>query len=141
MILRTAEVLSTVWLFCAFFCEPNFNLIQQFRRYGSGCYRYKCDEDDGMLKIVLKSNVTLTCFEEGQTLSVSLKSDEWLHEGSIICPRCEDICGPESCSNSGNLDEVKAANDKLKDDIKEECALRDDNSIINEFLQSFQFKL
>jgi len=74
-------------------------------------------------------------------LNVSLKNDDWLHEGSIVCPLCSDICGPELCSNSGSMEEVNEANGKLNDDIKEECSLGEDNSIIRDFLQSFQFKL
>ena len=110
----------------------------QIRRYGSGCYRYLCDKDEGKLKIILRSNVTLTCFEEGQKLDVSLKQDKWLHEGSIICPKCSEICGNDVCNDSGSLEEIAEANKKLNDDIKEECDQLNDNSI-REFLNSFQF--
>ena len=113
----------------------------QFRRYGSGCYRYKCDADDGKLKVVLRSNLTFTCFEQGQMLNVSLKQEDWLHEGSIVCPRCEDICGFDLCSDLGTRQDVDETNQRLNEDIKEECTMREDNSIIRDFLQSFQFKL
>ena len=39
------------------------------------------------------------------------------------------------------MEEVKEANEKLNEDIKEECSLGEDNSIIKDFLQNFQFKL
>ena len=41
-----------------------------------------------MLKIIIE-NATFTCHEAGQVIDVALvKAEEWLHEGSIICPYC-----------------------------------------------------
>ena len=41
-----------------------------------------------MLKIIIE-NATFTCHEAGQVIDVALvKAEEWLHEGSIICPSC-----------------------------------------------------
>ena len=51
-----------------------------------GCYSSICE--DGMLKIIIE-NATFTCHEAGQVIDVALvKAEEWLHEGSIICPSC-----------------------------------------------------
>ena len=51
-----------------------------------GCYESICE--DGMLKIIIE-NATFTCHESGQVIEVALvKDEEWLHEGSIICPSC-----------------------------------------------------
>ena len=58
-----------------------------------------------------------------------------------MCPSCAEICGADVCNETGSLEEVKEANQMQNEDIKEECGLLEDNSIIRDFLQSFQFKL
>ena len=51
-----------------------------------GCYESICE--DGMLKIIIE-NATFTCHESGQVIEVALvKDEEWLHDGSTICPSC-----------------------------------------------------
>ena len=57
-----------------------------FILFSQGCYSSICE--DGMLKIIIE-NATFTCHESGQIIDVALiKDEEWLHEGSIICPSC-----------------------------------------------------
>ena len=50
-----------------------------------------------MLKILLE-NATLTCQKSGQAIDVALVKGEWLHEGNIVCPPCNQFC--DDCSNS-----------------------------------------
>lgn len=58
--------------------------------WGSGCYRYKCTSH-GLIVIV--NGHEFNCSFAGQVLNLDIQtSDGWDHNGSIVCPRCHDIC-------------------------------------------------
>jgi len=52
--------------------------LKQWKRYGAGCYEYKCE--GGGLSLVVR-NVTIPCVKEGQKIDIRLKKGDWLHEG------------------------------------------------------------
>jgi len=80
-------------------------MLKQWQRYGAGCYSSICE--DGMLKIIIE-NATFTCHEAGQVIDVALvKAEEWLHEGSIICPSCTLFCDDCSSSDSSSTKELQ----------------------------------
>jgi leishmanolysin-like peptidase len=60
------------------FFARNYSSMKQWKRYGAGCYEYKCDE--GRVHIVVR-NATLVCEKEGQEIQVRLNKGKWLHEG------------------------------------------------------------
>ena len=65
--------------------------------WGSGCYEYKCEKDG--LKVIIEG-YKYTCFYEGQVLHIQMQShDQWVHQGTIICPACKDMCydAPVTC--------------------------------------------
>lgn len=102
-----------------------------------GCYSSICE--DGMLKIMIE-NATFTCHEAGQVIDISLAKDEWLHEGSIICPNCQLFCddckNPEENSN-GQSDKFTAENESFKQTLDDvECKARPRINTILGFLQN-----
>ena len=80
--------------------ERSCSQVRQWQHWGSGCYNYNCQ--DGRLQIVVL-NHTYTCFYAGQQLEVRLRpeDDDWLHTGSLVCPSCEEVCGPEAGCRPG----------------------------------------
>ncbi|CAG0915170.1 unnamed protein product, partial [Notodromas monacha] len=69
--------------------EKTCALKRHWEHWGSGCYQYLCF--DGRLHVMVK-NHTFTCYYPGQLISISLFANGWLHEGAIVCPKCEDLC-------------------------------------------------
>ena len=62
--------------------------------WGSGCYTYACTKEGVVLSVMGHS---YQCWFAGQKLEVKLLDNRsWLHEGSLICPLCRDLCG-DSC--------------------------------------------
>ena len=72
--------------------ERNCHQVRQWQHWGSGCYEYECR--DGRLHISV-DNRTFTCFYPQQELRISLLSEHWLHEGSLVCPSCREVCQDE----------------------------------------------
>ncbi|KPM09199.1 leishmanolysin-like protein [Sarcoptes scabiei] len=88
--------------------ERNCFEIRQWQHWGSGCYQYQCSED-GFLDLLI-NNHTFRCLYENQEIKIQLSFNDWLHRGSIICPKCEQIC-----SECKNLDQESIQ--KLKNQI------------------------
>ncbi|KAG7161238.1 Leishmanolysin-like peptidase-like, partial [Homarus americanus] len=63
--------------------------LRQWQHWGSGCYQYMCV--DGRLHIIV-ANHTYTCYHANQVINISIFQNDWLHEGAIVCPSCEEIC-------------------------------------------------
>ncbi len=106
-----------------------------------GCYSSICQ--DGMLKIIIE-NATFTCYESGQVIDISLAKDEWLHEGSVICPSCHLFC--DDCSNSDlpgetpeeEKQEREEQNELLKQTLDDvECKAQPRINALLGFLQNF----
>jgi len=55
------------------------------------CVQYRCSSTHG-LTIHPSDGPALQCLYTGQKLNVSVVTDEWLHQGSIMCPSCDEIC-------------------------------------------------
>ncbi|CAG0880548.1 unnamed protein product [Darwinula stevensoni] len=72
--------------------ERNCLLKRHWEHWGSGCYQYLCY--DGHLHLMVE-NHTFTCFHPGQVIEISLFANDWLHQGAIVCPWCQDICSNE----------------------------------------------
>ncbi|KAB7506187.1 Leishmanolysin-like peptidase [Armadillidium nasatum] len=62
---------------------------RQWQHWGSGCYQYSCT--DGRLHIHVANN-TYQCFHENQVIPIKILYNDWLHEGTIICPPCSELC-------------------------------------------------
>lgn len=63
--------------------------VRQWQHWGSGCYRYKCYS--GFLHIII-NNHTYTCYFRGQVHPIRIFANNWLHNGALICPSCEEMC-------------------------------------------------
>jgi len=58
-----------------------------------------------------------------------------------VCPSCETICGPLSCSKSGQtVEQITDENKSHKQSITEDCEVAS-NSLIKDFLDSFKFNI
>ena len=90
--------------------ERTCTQVRQWQHWGSGCYpvsrwslitsvlltiscslafQYKCQ--NGLLHLQIQ-NQTFTCFEENQEIKVQLYANDWLHIGTVVCPKCQQIC-------------------------------------------------
>ena len=100
-----------------------------------GCYSSICE--DGTLKILL-GNATLTCQTSGQMIEVALVKDEWLHEGSIVCPPCNKFC--DDCSNADTEEPISDVNESLKQTVEEAiCRAEPRVNMLLGFLQDLGF--
>ena len=52
--------------------------------------QYECSPEHGLRLIV--EGQTLACYYGGQEVEVKVVTADWLHEGSIICPKCTEVC-------------------------------------------------
>ncbi|CAL4093643.1 unnamed protein product, partial [Meganyctiphanes norvegica] len=73
--------------------ERTCHHLRQWQHWGSGCYQYMCV--DGYLHIIV-ANHTYTCYHANQVINISIFHNDWLHEGAIVCPDCEEICEEEN---------------------------------------------
>ncbi|XP_014250550.1 leishmanolysin-like peptidase [Cimex lectularius] len=79
--------------------EKSCKQSKQWQYWGSGCYRFTCDE--GLLQIIVH-NVTYTCYYSGQTINVQLIVNGSLHKGAIVCPPCQELCN-STCITPGKI--------------------------------------
>uniref|UniRef100_A0A3Q4HH90 Leishmanolysin-like peptidase n=1 Tax=Neolamprologus brichardi TaxID=32507 RepID=A0A3Q4HH90_NEOBR len=57
--------------------------------WGSGCYKVSCSAQ-GLTVFV--QDRSFLCVRKGQLLSVSVRVNEWVYNGVLICPACTDFC-------------------------------------------------
>lgn len=69
---------------------------RHWHHYGAGCYRFSCS--DGHLKVRV-GNHTYTCYYPDQVLHIEQLRDQWLFNGTIICPACDQLCPARSCKS------------------------------------------
>ncbi|KAK0059365.1 leishmanolysin-like peptidase [Biomphalaria pfeifferi] len=57
---------------------------------GSGCYQYSCVAGIGL--VIHVHNTTYQCKYTKQVINLVFKSSTYLHQGSLVCPNCSDLC-------------------------------------------------
>uniref|UniRef100_A0A3Q4BU29 Leishmanolysin-like peptidase n=1 Tax=Mola mola TaxID=94237 RepID=A0A3Q4BU29_MOLML len=57
--------------------------------WGSGCYKVACSAQ-GLLVFV--QDRSFLCVRKGQPLSVSVRVNDWVYNGVLVCPACSDFC-------------------------------------------------
>lgn len=72
--------------------ERSCGQMRQWQHWGSGCYRYRCE--NGRLHILV-GNYTYTCYHAHQEIQIKILHDSWLHKGAIVCPPCKELCAEE----------------------------------------------
>ena len=110
-------------------------MIKQWTRYGSGCYRFQCQE--GRVNIVVR-NVSFSCSYTGQEIPVELveedsEGERWLHTGSVVCPECSQFC--DDCRADTETEDHLDKRENLGD-----CFLQADNdagNLLIGFLKEF----
>eukprot|EP00095_Tigriopus_kingsejongensis_P010307 maker-scaffold148_size310697-snap-gene-2.12 protein:Tk10307 transcript:maker-scaffold148_size310697-snap-gene-2.12-mRNA-1 annotation:"conserved hypothetical protein" len=112
--------------------QKSCRTLKQWKRFGAGCYPYDCQ--DGGVSIVVR-NVSLPCSEEGQVIDVRLQQGRWFHKGSVVCPKCEDIC-----SDCKPQKQPRADLDSYMDEIEDTCFEEGANGLAG-FFTSFGFGL
>nr|XP_011418435.2 leishmanolysin-like peptidase [Crassostrea gigas] len=58
--------------------------------HGSGCYRFECSNTAGLVLYV--NGMSYQCLQAGQRIHVRYASKHYLHDGSIVCPYCPNVC-------------------------------------------------
>ncbi|XP_067617516.1 leishmanolysin-like peptidase isoform X2 [Eurosta solidaginis] len=112
--------------------ERSCHQTREWQHWGSGCYKYNCT--DGRLHILV-ANYTYTCYYPGQTLSIRINANDWLHRGAIICPPCHEICGQifaEREEKCRMREEAPPANKYPRDTLT--CAAVSVGSLMNQLL-------
>lgn len=66
------------------------NYLHPVSHTGSGCYKYDCDRNQGLIIIV--NDRSYPCLKSGQKIHISFISSGFLHDGYIVCPLCSDVC-------------------------------------------------
>ena len=110
-------------------------MIKQWTRYGSGCYRFQCQE--GRVNILVR-NVSYSCSYSGQEIPVELVEEDsggesWLHTGSVVCSACSQVC--EDCREDSEPENHLDKRENLGD-----CFLQADNdagNLLIGFLKEF----
>lgn len=81
----------------------------QFKRhwhhYGAGCYKFTCDNNHIN---VLVGNHSYPCYYTDQVVHIEQFVDQWLYNGTLLCPSCDKICPANKC---------QMYNDKIIDSI------------------------
>ncbi|KAK6182580.1 hypothetical protein SNE40_010233 [Patella caerulea] len=57
---------------------------------GSGCYQYFCSEEMGLN--ILVDGIPYRCYKAGQKITASFVTKSYLHQGTVVCPACSDVC-------------------------------------------------
>uniref|UniRef100_A0A8C7I5N3 Leishmanolysin-like peptidase n=1 Tax=Oncorhynchus kisutch TaxID=8019 RepID=A0A8C7I5N3_ONCKI len=57
--------------------------------WGSGCYKISCSTQ-GLT--VWVEDTAYQCMRTGQLLSVSVRVNDWVYNGVLVCPACSDFC-------------------------------------------------
>lgn len=58
--------------------------------HGSGCYRFECSNTAGLVLYV--NGMSYQCLQAGHRIRVRYASKHYLHDGSIVCPYCPNVC-------------------------------------------------
>jgi len=116
--------------------QKSCTMVKQWSRFGSGCYEYECK--DGRINILVK-NTSYPCYQFNQKVEVQLlksSSDgEWLHDGEIVCPDCNEFCS--DCSNQGrSLKDHSAFRENLGDCLTKAAEEEPENALVG-FFQEF----
>jgi len=83
---------------------------RHWHHYGAGCYRYICS--DGHITVTV-GNHSYPCYYGGQELRIEQLVDQWLYNGTILCPSCEGICPASMCKSYDRkvIDKVSGQNE------------------------------
>jgi len=68
---------------------------RSWHHYGAGCYKYKCTQS-GHINVFV-GNHSYPCYYPNQIIYVEQVVNQWLFNGTLICPRCEKICPESAC--------------------------------------------
>uniref|UniRef100_A0A672JAI4 Leishmanolysin-like peptidase n=1 Tax=Salarias fasciatus TaxID=181472 RepID=A0A672JAI4_SALFA len=77
--------------------------------WGSGCYKVSCSVQGLWVHVQDRS---FACGRRGQLLSVSVRVNDWVYNGVLVCPACSDFCDdcppphqllPANASRSGPI--------------------------------------
>lgn len=82
---------------------------RHWHHYGAGCYKYSCS--NGHVTVAV-GNQTYHCYYPDQELHIEQLVDQWLYNGTLICPSCEKICQASECKPYDRrvIDEAMASN-------------------------------
>lgn len=114
---------------------------RHWHHYGAGCYKYACQ--DGHFSIEV-GNLTYPCYYGGQVIQVEQMVDQWLYNGTIVCPVCQQVCPAHRCKSFDRfiIDKIFSLNHhlgSLNDTVDEKLVKAmleaTDNSIVSNELE------
>lgn len=71
---------------------------RHWHHFGAGCYKFNCQ--GGHVNVIV-GNQSYPCPVANQVIHIVQVVDQWLYNGSIICPACDKICAPNKCVSHG----------------------------------------
>jgi hypothetical protein len=73
-------------------------------------FQFSCSETEGL--IVHIQNKSHRCYQANQIIQVQAYTTEWLHDGTIVCPNCTEVCQVRDTQNLSLVPlEIVAAGD------------------------------
>lgn len=96
---------------------------RHWHHYGAGCYKYSCS--NGHVNVIVGS-YTYPCYYQDQLVHIEQLVDQWLYNGTLICPSCKKVCPHSKCKTYDKklIDRI-LAHDSFKSDNDIEETLKD----------------
>lgn len=69
---------------------------RHWHHFGAGCYKYNCV--NGHINVIV-GNYSYPCYYANQVVSIEQLVDQWLYNGTLLCPPCEKICPAHKCKS------------------------------------------
>ncbi len=65
---------------------------KSYPQHGAGCYRFSCTNGRINVDMLQTGGAIYTCHYDGQPIVIRRIVAGWLHEGTIVCPSCRELC-------------------------------------------------
>lgn len=69
---------------------------RHWHHYGAGCYKYVCS--NGHINVIV-GNHSYPCYYTDQLIHVEQIVDQWLYNGTLLCPACDKVCPAHKCKS------------------------------------------
>lgn len=100
---------------------------RHWHHYGAGCYKYSCS--NGHISVTV-GNHTYGCYYPNQKIHIEQLLDQWLYNGTLLCPACEKICPAKSCK----IYDKRVIDHVMSDEFQQDMSPRDKTNLEDENL-------
>lgn len=94
---------------------------RHWHHFGAGCYKYQCLNGH---VVVMVGNYSYPCYYPNQLVTIQQQVDQWLYNGTLLCPACAHVCPSSKCTkfDRGLVDKIInlyhiTAHDSSKEEI------------------------